>query len=67
VRPGSAAAARGVLDRFGAGYDVQRSRGRVGFVIANPRELSADQHPFATRLPSALEQADVATIAFRAP
>ena len=67
VRAGSATAARGVLDGFGARYDVQRTKGRVAFLIANPNELSGDEHPFARRLPSALGEAGVATIAFRAP
>jgi zinc carboxypeptidase len=67
VRPGSAGRARTVLQGVGAVYQVQRSRGRVAFLIANPRELSGDDHPFATRLPAALEQVNVATIAFRAP
>jgi hypothetical protein len=56
-----------VLEEFGARYDVQRSKGRVAFLIANPKELSGDEHPFARRLPSALQEAGVATIAFRAP
>jgi hypothetical protein len=67
VRAGSAGAAAAVLDDFGARYDVQRSKGRVAFLIANPKELSGDEHPFARRLPSALKEAGVATIAFRAP
>ena len=67
VRPRSAGAARAVLDRFGASYNLQRSPGRVAFVIANPDDLPADDHPFAGRLPSALQEAGVATIAFRAP
>ena len=36
-------------------------------MIANPDELTADDHPFARSLPSALERAGVETIAFRAP
>jgi hypothetical protein len=67
VRPRSAAAARGVLDGFGARYILQRTRGRVAFLIANPNELSGEDHPFARRLPSALQEAGVATIAFRSP
>jgi Zinc carboxypeptidase len=67
VRPRSAARARAVLARFGARYRLQRTPGRVGFLIDNPRGLSGDEHPFARRLPTALERADVATIAFRAP
>jgi hypothetical protein len=67
VRRASADRARAVLRRVGASWREQRSRGRVGFLIANPAELSADQHPFATRLPRALERAGVQTIAYRAP
>ena len=67
VRASSAAAAGGVLDGFGARYSVQRSKGRVAYLIANPDELSGDEHPFARRLPSALKEAGVTPIAFRAP
>ena len=56
-----------MLDGFGASYSVQRSPGRVAFVIANPGGLTAEEHPFAGQLPEALEAAGVATIAFRAP
>jgi hypothetical protein len=67
VRPSSADRAESVLDEFGARYRVQRSRGRVGYLIANPGELTVDEHPFARELPSALERAGVSTIAFRSP
>jgi hypothetical protein len=67
VRPSSADRAEAVLGEFGARYRVQRSRGRVGYLIANPGELTVDEHPFARELPSALERAGVSTIAFRAP
>jgi hypothetical protein len=67
VRPSSRARARAVLDGVGARYEVQRSRGRVAFLIANPRGLSGDEHPFAGRLPAALERAGVDTIALRVP
>jgi hypothetical protein len=67
VRPASAARARAVLGRFGAGYTVQHSSGRVAFLIGNPRGLTAGQHLWASRLPRALERAGVATIACRAP
>jgi hypothetical protein len=56
-----------VSSSLGARYRVQRSRGRVGCLIANPGELTVDEHPFARELPSALERAGVSTIAFRAP
>jgi hypothetical protein len=67
VRPASAGRAGAVLRRFGARYRVQRSRGRVAFLIANPGGRTADEHPFATRLPGALERAGVTTIALRVP
>ena len=67
VEPASRARAAAVLRRFGARFRVQRSRGRVAFLIANPRGLSSDEHPFAGELPRALEAAGVATIALRTP
>ena len=67
VSPATAPAAQEVLDGFGASYSVQRSPGRVGYVIANPEGLAADEHPFARLLPAALEDAGVQTIALRMP
>jgi hypothetical protein len=67
VRPGSAGRAAAVLRSFDAHYRVQRTRGRVAFLIANPSGRTADEHPFAARLPAALERAGVSTIALRAP
>ena len=67
VKPTSAGRAARVLRRYGASFVTQRSRGRVAFLIANPSELTADEHPFAGRLPQALERSGVNTIAFRAP
>jgi hypothetical protein len=67
VRPSSRRRAATVLRTLGARYAVQRSRGRVAFLIANPRGLTGDEHPFAARLPAALERAGVATIALRVP
>jgi hypothetical protein len=67
VRAGSAARAGRVLDRFGARYRRGREGSTVAFTIANPGELTADEHPFARHLPAALERAGVRTIAFRAP
>ena len=67
VSAATAGGARDVLDRFGASYSASRKGATVGFVIANPRELSADDHPFARRLPAALARAGVSTLAFRAP
>ena len=67
VERSSATRAARVLRRYDARYRVQRTRDRTAFLIANPRQLAADEHPFATRLPSALERAGVETIAFRVP
>ncbi len=67
VSAATAGSARDVLDRFGASYSASRKGATVGFVIANPRELSADDHPFARRLPAALARAGVSTLVFRAP
>ena len=67
VERSSAARAARILRRYDARYRVQRTRGRTAFLIANPHQLAADEHPFATRLPSALERAGVETIAFRVP
>ena len=67
VRPASRSRAATVLRRLGARFRVQRSRGRVAFLIANPRGLTSDEHPFAGELPRALERAGVATIALRTP
>ena len=67
VSPTTAPAAEDVLSGFAADYSVQRSPGRVGYVIANPQGLTADEHPFARLLPAALEDAGVATIALKMP
>ena len=66
VSAASADGARGVLDRFGASYDVARKGGTVAFVIANPRELTADDHPFARRPAQRAGEGGVSTVAFRA-
>jgi hypothetical protein len=67
VRPRSARAAQRVLARFGAQAEVVRAGGFVTFRIANPEGLTADQHPWARRLPGALERAGVAVVGYRAP
>jgi hypothetical protein len=67
VRPHSRGPAALVLGRFGAHWRVQRSPGRVAFLISNPRGVTLEQHPFARELPRALERAGVETIAYKAP
>jgi hypothetical protein len=60
-------AARRVLDSYGARYVVQRSPGRVGFVIANPGERVGDEHPYARELDASLRAADVPVVLYRVP
>jgi len=67
VAPASRGAAGRVLARFGARAQVTRGGGRVTFLIANPKGLAADEHPWARRLPGALERAGVSVVAYRAP
>ncbi len=56
-----------MLARFGAAATTVRGGGRVAFVIANPGELSADEHPYARRLAGALRESDVRVLGFSAP
>lgn len=67
VRPSDAGAASAILGRHTDNFSIDRSAGRVSFVIANPRGLTAEEHPFARDIASALVRADVATIAFKTP
>jgi hypothetical protein len=67
VRRRGEAKARQALRRVGASYTVTRSRGRVRFVIANPGELTGEDHPYAKQLGAALRRAKVPVVAFRAP
>ena len=67
VRTRGERAARRVLARYGAGYRVQRSPGRVGFVIANPGERVGDEHPYARQLGASLRRADVPVVLYRVP
>jgi Zinc carboxypeptidase len=54
VAPGDAGATRRVLTALGATWVRSHAPGGVLFLIANPRELSAEEHPFVSRLPDAL-------------
>jgi hypothetical protein len=67
VKARGAQAARRVLARFGADYQVLRSPRRVTFVIANPGERVGDEHPYARQLEAALRKADVPVALYRAP
>jgi hypothetical protein len=67
VDPLSVDAASAVLARYGARYTLRRSTNKATFLIANPKGLSGDEHPYAATLPDALIAAGVRVIAFRAP
>ncbi|MGH2641493.1 MAG: M14 family metallopeptidase [Actinomycetota bacterium] len=54
VAAGDARATTRVLTALGATWVRSHAPGGVLFLIANPRELSAEEHPFITRLPDAL-------------
>jgi hypothetical protein len=54
VAPHDARATTRVLRSLGATWVRTRVPGGVLFLIANPRELSAEEHPFVARLPEAL-------------
>lgn len=67
VHPGDAARVTALLDRLGARWTEQRVAGRVAFLVDNPGGLSADEHPWATQLPSALRLAGVVPLAVTLP
>jgi hypothetical protein len=50
IAAGGEPVATALLDQFGARYDVERWSGRVRYSIANPRELSLEEHPWAIEL-----------------
>ena len=67
VTAATAAAAQSVLRDFGASFSVKTAGGKARFLIANPGDLSGEEHPYAGLLPEALERAGVEVVAFRAP
>jgi hypothetical protein len=60
VAHGDARATKRVLSELEARWVRVRVPGGVLFLIANPRELSAEEHPWITRLPEALAARGVA-------
>ncbi len=59
--------AAAVLGWFGSGW-IRRPLGdRVAFALDNPAGLTADQHPFAARVPAALRAAGISPIAVALP
>jgi hypothetical protein len=67
VRPGSARETSALLERFGARAIVRRLPGKVSFLIANPRGLEAEEHPYVLELAAQLRRSRAEVIAFRAP
>lgn len=67
VKPLSAARTQALVERYTHSYVVQRSPTHVSFAIANPRGLSAEQHPFAGLLAQDVAGSGVALVAFSAP
>ncbi|WP_034521246.1 M14 family zinc carboxypeptidase [Actinomadura rifamycini] len=67
VRAGDAAAAESVLRSVGAAWDARRDGDAVRFVIANPRGLPVDHHPFARRLPALIAEAGIDPLAVTLP
>jgi hypothetical protein len=64
VAADGAAATERLLRRFGARFEVRRAGGQVHFVVANPRGLAADEHPFAADLARTLRASGVKVRAF---
>jgi hypothetical protein len=61
--PGAATQTAAVLRGFGARWIETRSAERVAFLVDNPRGLSVEEHPWARKLPAALDRAGVRPIA----
>ncbi|HET9723859.1 MAG TPA: M14 family zinc carboxypeptidase [Actinomycetota bacterium] len=64
VRPSDASVVERLIRSYHATYRVERSRGRVSFVLRNARGLEADEHPWATLLALDLRAVGVRPIAF---
>jgi hypothetical protein len=67
VRPLSAERTKTLIEGYTKSYVVRSSPGRVSFVIANPRGLSAEEHPFAADLARDVDSSGIDVIAFSAP
>jgi hypothetical protein len=67
VRSGSAASAERLIRSYRARYVVKRSPGKVAFLLANPKGLAADEHPFAGALAEDLFESNIRVVAFVAP
>jgi len=67
VSEATAAAAESVLRNRSLTYTVKVTGNRARFLIANPGELTGEEHPFAALLPDELRQAGVEVVALRVP
>ena len=67
VAPADAARAAAVLDRAGLRYERRPATGSVGFAIANPGELDADQISWLDGVLRGLRAGGITPLAFRAP
>ena len=59
--------ARSLLRRYDARFVVRRHDGRARFTIANPGELSFEEHPWAIRFAIDLRRSGIDVLAFSAP
>jgi hypothetical protein len=64
VAAAGAADTERLLRGYGARFETHRAGGQVRFVVANPRGLAADEHPFATDLARRLRARGVPVRAF---
>jgi hypothetical protein len=64
VAAAGAAEAERLLRGYGARFETRRAGGQVRFVVANPRGLAADEHPFATDLARRLRDRGLPVRAF---
>ncbi len=64
VAAAGAAGAERLLRGYGARFETRRAGGQVHFLVANPRGLGLDEHPFAADLARRLRAADLPVRAF---
>jgi len=65
VKAEDASAAAGLLRTFHASFSSAREGSEVRFEIANPKELTLEEHPWAIDLLVRLERQGVQPISFR--
>jgi hypothetical protein len=64
VAASGAAATERLLRGYGARFEARRAGGQVRFLVANPRGLAADEHPFAADLARRLHAGNLPVRAF---